>query len=140
MTPITIKATVNAPVAKVWDYYSLPEHVVQWNAAHESWHCPKAENDFKVGGRFSYRMEARDGSFGFDFAGVYNSVNPQESFAYTMDDQRKVVIDFVAKNEDTTEITVVFDPESINDPEFQKQGWQAILDNFKIIRKGINSK
>lgn len=136
MEPITIKATVNAPVAKTWEYYSLPEHVTQWNAAHESWHCPKAENDFRTGGRFSYRMEARDGSFGFDFGGVYDSVKLQESFAYTMDDNRKVTIDFVALDENTTGLTVVFDPESINDPEFQKQGWQAILDNFKSYTEG----
>ncbi len=131
MDSISINASVNAPIAKVWEYYTTAEHVTKWNAAHESWHCPKAENDFREGGKFSYRMEARDGSFGFDFGGIYDSVKPQESFAYTLDDQRKASISFEAKGQDTTIVSVVFDPETINDPEFQKLGWQAILDNFK---------
>lgn len=131
MEAITVKSSVNAGLEKVWDYYNEPVHVQQWNAAHESWHCPKAENDLREGGRFSYRMEARDGSFGFDFGGVYNSVKPKESFSYTMDDQRKVNVSFIPEGEDRTNIVVVFDPEAQNPVEMQEQGWQAILDNFK---------
>lgn len=131
MEAITIKSSVNAGLDKVWDYYNNPQHVQQWNAAHESWHCPKAENDFQEGGRFSYRMEARDGSFGFDFGGVYDTVKPKESFSYTMDDQRKVNVSFVPEREGKTGIVVVFDPEGQNPVEMQEQGWQAILDNFK---------
>ena len=131
MEAITIKTEVNAVLDKVWDYYNNPEHVQQWNAAHESWHCPKAENDLREGGRFSYRMEARDGSFGFDFGGVYTSVQPGKSFTYTMDDERKVSVSFVPEGDSTTGIVVVFDPESQNPVEMQEQGWQAILDNFK---------
>ena len=131
MEAITIKTEVNAGLDKVWDYYNNPEHVQQWNAAHESWHCPKAENDLREGGRFSYRMEARDGSFGFDFGGVDTSVQPGKAFTYTMDDERKVSVSFVPEGDSTTGIVVVFDPESQNPVEMQEQGWQAILDNFK---------
>lgn len=131
MEAITVKSSVNAGLDKVWDYYNEPAHVQQWNAAHESWHCPKAENDLREGGRFSYRMEARDGSFGFDFGGVYDSVKPKESFSYTMDDQRKVVVSFIPEGEAQTNVVVMFDPEAQNPAEMQEQGWQAILDNFK---------
>lgn len=131
MTAITVKSSVKASLDKVWDYYNDPGHVKQWNAAHESWHCPKAENDLREGGRFHYRMEARDGSFGFDFGGVYDTVNPKASFSYTMDDQRKVTVSFVPVDDSQTNVVVVFDPEAENPVEMQQQGWQAILDNFK---------
>ncbi len=131
MEAITIESTVNASLEKVWDYYNNPEHVQQWNAAHESWHCPKAENDLKEGGRFRYRMEARDGSFGFDFGGTYNNVVANKSLDYTMDDQRKVTVSFIPEGESRTNVVVVFEPESQNSIEMQEQGWQAILDNFK---------
>ena len=131
MNPITIKTIVNAPVTKAWECYHLPKHVTQWNAAHESWHCPRAENDLSVGGRFNYRMEARDGSFGFDLGGVYTAIKPGVYFDYTLDDERKVRVSFAEKGAEVTEVTVVFEPESENPVEMQEQGWQAILDNFK---------
>ncbi|MEK7672395.1 MAG: SRPBCC family protein [Patescibacteria group bacterium] len=130
ISPITIEASVNAPVEKVWEMYTKPEFVTKWNQASPDWHCPKGENDMRVGGKFSYRMEAKDGSFGFDFGGVYSEVTPLQSFAYEMGDGRKVAVTF-AKVENGTKVTTTFDPETENSVELQRQGWQSILDNFK---------
>lgn len=130
LAKITINAVVNAPLQKVWDYYSQPEHVTKWSFADESWHSPRAENDLRTGGKFLTRMEAKDGSAGFDFEGIYDSVEQLKSFQYTMSDGRTVSTAFTDMGEQT-EITVTFDPETENEPEFQRQGWQAILDNFK---------
>ncbi len=127
---VTIEATVNAPVDKVWNYWTEPNHITQWNAASPDWHSPRAENDLKVGGRFNIRMEAKDGSFGFDFEGVYDIVIPNKQIAYTMSDGRKVDTTFTA-NGNTTKIVTVFDAESENPVEMQREGWQAILNNFK---------
>lgn len=126
---ITVEATVHAPVEKVWEAYNNEKDIVQWNAAHESWHCPSSENDLRVGGKFKNRMEAKDGSFGFDFEGTYDVVEVHKQIDYTMADGRKVRTSFAATH-GQTKIEITFDPESENDPEFQKQGWQAILDNF----------
>ena len=104
--------------------------MIQWNHASDDWHSTKAINDLRIGGRFSYRMEAKDGSFGFDFEGTYVSVVYPKHIAYTMDDQRFVTIEFHAK-ENETNVDVIFEAESENDVELQRQGWQAILDNFK---------
>ncbi|HAX03901.1 MAG: hypothetical protein A2Y45_07720 [Tenericutes bacterium GWC2_34_14] len=127
---IHIKQHIAKPVEKVWDLYTKPEHVIQWNHASDDWHSTKAINDLRIGGRFSYRMEAKDGSFGFDFEGTYVSVVYPKHIAYTMDDQRFVTIEFHAK-ENETNVDVIFEAESENDVELQRQGWQAILDNFK---------
>jgi uncharacterized protein YndB with AHSA1/START domain len=127
---VEISATVNAPVAKVWEYWNAPEHITKWNSPHESWHSPRAENDLRVGGRFMARMEAKDGSMGFDFGGVYDEVTPNKLIAYTMDDKRAVRVEFI-DNGDSTTINESFDPEDQNPVDFQKQGWQAILDHFK---------
>lgn len=138
---INVEATINAPVEKVWEAYTNPDAITAWNAPSDDWHCPKAENDLQVGGRFLYRMEARDGSEGFDFTGVYTSVTPHERIAYTMDDPegtqasdgaggREVETVFTSEGE-STHVAVSFDPENENPEEFQRQGWQAILDNFK---------
>src|SRR3989339_621593 len=127
---IHIKQHIAKPVEKVWDLYTKPEHVIQWNHASDDWHSTKAINDLRIGGRFSYRMEAKDGSFGFDFDGTYVSVVYPKHIAYTMDDQRFVTIEFHAK-ENETNVDVIFEAESENDVELQRQGWQAILDNFK---------
>ena len=129
-TKVTIQTTVNAPLEKTWRLWNTAEHVKQWNNASPDWHTPKAENDLREGGSFSYRMEAKDGSFGFDFGGVYDEVKPNEKLAYTMDDGRKVQVTFTGKG-DQTEITEVFDAEEENSIELQRTGWQAILDNFK---------
>ena len=126
---ITITATINANAKKVWDYYTNPEHIVKWNFADPSWHCPKATNDMKVGGKYFARMEAKDGSFGFDFKAIYEEIKTGESFSYSFGD-RKATVEF--KNlENQTEITIVFDPENENPIEMQKGGWQAILNSFK---------
>jgi uncharacterized protein YndB with AHSA1/START domain len=127
---ITIGATVNAPVEKVWQYWGAPEHITKWNSPSPDWHTPYAENDLRTGGKFVSRMEAKDGSFGFDFGGVYDEVIPNERIAYTMGDNRQAVIDFT-KEGNQTKIVIVFDAEHENPIEFQQAGWQAILDSFK---------
>ena len=127
---ITISATVNADAKKVWDYYVLPEHITQWNFADPSWCCPSASNDLQVGGKYVARMEAKDGSFGFDLEAIYSEITSGKSFTFGLADGRQVNALFHAKGTQT-EVDITFDPESENPPEFQKQGWQAILNNFK---------
>jgi uncharacterized protein YndB with AHSA1/START domain len=108
----------------------LPEHITKWNSASDDWHTPYAENDLRTGGKFLSRMEAKDGSFGFDFGGVYDEVIPNKLIAYTMGDSRKVKVDFAANGNSTT-VTTNFEAETENTIELQKNGWQAILNNFK---------
>ena len=129
-TKVTVENTVNAPVEKVWKLYTGPEHIKKWNSASDDWHTPSAENDLRVGGKFSSRMEAKDGSMGFDFAGVYDDVKTNELIAYTMGDGRQAKITF-ANQDNKTKVAVTFDAETQNSVEMQKDGWQAILDNFK---------
>ncbi len=126
---ITIKATVLADKQKVWDYYTNPEHITKWNFADPSWHCPAATNDMKVGGRYVARMEAKDGSFGFDFDAVYTEINIGKSFTYEFGG-RLAAVDFKEIGKQT-EVNVTFDPETENSIELQRNGWQAILNNFK---------
>lgn len=128
---ITIEATVNAPLEKVWNYWNDKDHVVKWNTASPDWHTPKAENDLRVGGTFSYRMEAKDGSFGFDFGGTYDVVKANEQLAYTLGDGRKVTIDFTNKD-GHTHICESFEAETQNSMDLQRLGWQSILNNFKM--------
>jgi uncharacterized protein YndB with AHSA1/START domain len=130
MEKITIEVSISADAKKVWDYYTKPEHITQWNFADKSWHCPKAENDLRVGGKYRARMEAKDGSFGFDFEAVYNEVIDQTSITYTMTDGRVATTVFEAEG-GVTKMTITFDPEKENPIEMQKGGWQSILDNFK---------
>lgn len=127
---VTIKATIHAPVEKVWELWNTADHVTKWNNASPDWHTPKAENDFREGGAFVYRMEAKDGSFGFDFGGVYDRVKELEEVAYTLGDGRKVAIRFKADGA-YTHIVENFEAEGMNPVEMQQQGWQSILDNFK---------
>lgn len=129
-TAITVEADINAPVEKVWKLWTTPEHIMKWNSASEDWHTPKAENDLRKGGSFSSRMEARDGSFGFDFGGIYDDVEPNKLIAYTMSDGRKVFVNFTQEG-NKTHVSETFDAESTNSLEMQQAGWQAILDNFK---------
>jgi uncharacterized protein YndB with AHSA1/START domain len=129
-TSITIEAIINAPVEKVWEYWSKPEHITLWCFASPDWHAPHAENDLQAGGRFSTRMEAKDGSFGFDFWGIYDEVKSNELIAYTMGDGRKVSILF-STDGNTTKLVETFEAENENPVEMQRGGWQAILDNFK---------
>ncbi len=129
---IKVQVMIDEPVKKAWEAYTDPKHIVKWNHASDDWRCPHAENDLRVGGRFSARMESKDGSEGFDFGGKYTEVVPLKAIAYTMDgkDKRKAKITF-EKVFDSTAVSVSFDPEDENPIEMQKGGWQAILDNYK---------
>ena len=129
-TVITVANTINAPVSKVWEYWTKPEHITKWSNASDEWHTPRAENDLCAGGSFLSRMEARDGSMGFDFGGVYDVVTPEKYIEYTLGDDRKVKISFDADG-DTTNVTESFEAEGTNPLEMQRGGWQDILDNFK---------
>jgi uncharacterized protein YndB with AHSA1/START domain len=130
-TKITVEATIRADKDKVWDYYTNPDHITQWNFADPSWHCPGADNDMKIGGTYRARMEARDGSFGFDFEAVYTDLAIGDSFTYVMPDDREVTVTF-NEGGGKTHVNVTFDAETENPVEMQKGGWQAILNNFKI--------
>lgn len=127
---ISVQATVQSDINKVWDTWTESKHIRKWNTPSPDWHTTKAENDLKTGGRFSSTMEAKDGSFGFDFAGIYNEVIPNQKIKYTIDDGRKVEIIFKKVGHGVL-VTEVFEPETQNTPEMQQQGWQAILNNFK---------
>lgn len=127
---ITIEATINAPIKKVWEFWTAPAHIVNWAFASDDWHSPLAENDIRTGGKFLTRMEAKDGSFGFDFEGIYDEVKTNERIAYSLGDERKVTITFIDQGNET-KVIETFDPENQNPIEMQRAGWQAILDNFK---------
>ena len=129
-TIITVSAIVKASVKKVWQYWTEPQHIMQWNNASDDWHTPKAENDLREGGTFSTRMEAKDGSFGFDFGGVYDKIKEHELIEYTIGDGRKVKIVFSTNGNETT-VVESFEAETENSIELQQGGWQAILNNFK---------
>lgn len=126
---IAVETTVHAPIERVWQAYTTPEDIVQWNAASDDWHTTKASVDLRVGGAFSSRMEAKDGSFGFDFAGTYTSVVPHSLLEYSFGD-RTARVDF-ADTREGVNVKVAFEAETTHSIEQQQQGWQAILDNFK---------
>ena len=127
---ITVESTVKASVQKVWKLWTEPSHIKNWNNASDDWHTPAAENDLKVGGKFNVRMEAKDGSFGFDFGGAYDEVKLNQTIAYTIGDGRKVKVAFAEKRNET-KVTETFEPENENSLDLQRNGWQTILDNFK---------
>ncbi len=127
---ITVETLVNAPLEKVWDAWTNPEHLTKWVFASDDWEAPHAANDLRVGGRFKTRMQAKDQSAGFDFEGTYTNVNGHELIEYSMDDGRKVKITF-EETPEGVKVTESFDPETLNPEEMQKAGWQSILDNFK---------
>lgn len=127
---ITVETIVNATVENVWKYWTDPQHITKWNNASDDWHTPFAENDLRAGGKFLSRMEAKDGSFGFDFSGIYDEVKLNEIISYILGDGRKVKIIFIAQ-ENKTKIIEIFESENTNSIELQQKGWQAILDNFK---------
>ena len=129
-TKITVAATISANTKKVWEYYTMPEHITKWNFASDDWHCPKAENDLRTGGKLNSRMEAKDGSFGFDFEAIYDEVITQKKITYTMLDGRRATTLFDIQS-DKTKVTTTFDAENENPVEMQRTGWQAILYNFK---------
>jgi uncharacterized protein YndB with AHSA1/START domain len=127
---ITVETLVNATIEKVWTFWTKPEHITQWNNASEDWHTTRAENDLRIGGKFLSRMEAKDGSFGFDFEGIYTDIITNEKISYTLLDDRKVTITF-SPIKNGVQITETFEAETENKLELQKLGWQAILNNFK---------
>lgn len=127
---ITIKTTIDAPVERVWEAYTTPADITRWNFASDEWCCPSAEADLKVGGAYKARMEAKDGSLGFDFEAVYDEVEPNKALTLVMTDGRKARTTFVT-TENGTEVTTVFDAEDQNSIAMQRDGWQAILNNFK---------
>lgn len=129
-TRITLENTVRASIEKVWNHWTTPEHITKWSYASDDWHTPFAENDLRAGGRFMSRMEAKDGSFGFDFGGEYDEVKTNEMISYTMDDGRTVQITFIDQG-NQTKIIETFEAENENPVEMQRDGWQAILENFK---------
>ena len=129
-TAITIEALINVPEDKVWELWTQPEHIIQWNNASDDWHTTAATNDLQTGGRFSSIMAAKDGSFSFDFWGIYDKVKKHQTLAYTMGDGRKAETTFTKKGQ-TTLVTTVFEAETENSVELQQGGWQAILNNFK---------
>lgn len=128
-TKITISASVKADAKKAWDAYTLPQHITKWNFASDDWQCPSAENDLRVGGKYKARMEAKDGSFGFDFEAVYDEIIPLQKITYTMGDGRKATTLFETTN-GITKVTTTFDAETMNPVEMQQAGWQMILNNF----------
>jgi len=135
---ITIGIDVKADLPTVWEHWTDPRHIVNWNFAIDTWHCPKASNDLRVGGRFSYTMAAKDGSFSFDFEGSYESVEPERSLVINLGDDRRVWVTFTEANGLTT-VTEVFEAEDQNSAEMQRAGWQSILGNFKAYVEGSNS-
>jgi uncharacterized protein YndB with AHSA1/START domain len=136
MQKIVVETIVEAPIALVWDTFTEPNHVTHWYFASDDWHCPSAENDLKVGGEFHFQMSAKDGSFGFDFCGIYDVVDHHKHFTYHLADGRVIHVDF-EEVEGGTKVTEQFDPENQNPPEMQQTGWQMILNNFKKYTESL---
>jgi uncharacterized protein YndB with AHSA1/START domain len=130
-TIISVLAKIDAPLEKVWKFWTTSEDIINWNNASDDWHTTRAENDLQVGGKFNYRMEAKDGSAGFDFEGIYDQVVTHQLIEYTIVDGRKVKI-VLSSLDYNTEVIETFEAESENSIEMQRGGWQAILDNFKL--------
>lgn len=135
-TQIIVQVSVNAPLETAWRTWNSPEHITNWNFANDDWCCPRAEVDLRTGGSFSSRMEAKDGSFGFDFSATYDAVEPMRHIAYTMPDGRKVTIQF-AETDGITRIEQTFDAETENSVELQQAGWQAIMNNYQRYTEGL---
>ncbi|CAN5780233.1 SRPBCC family protein [soil metagenome] len=129
-TVITIEITIEAPIEKVWKYWTKPEHIIKWNNASEDWHTPSAKNDLRKGGSFVYRMEAKNGSMGFDFGGVFDEVINHKYIENTLDDGRKVTVTFTDLG-NAAKVVESFEAEDTNPIEMQRGGWQNILDSFK---------
>lgn len=132
---ITVETDINASLERVWEAYTSPEEIVEWNAASDDWHTTRAENDLTVGGTFLSRMEAKDGSAGFDFSGEYTSIKPLEHIAYVLEDGRNVVVKF-SEEGGGVHVEVSFDPEHENTLSMQRSGWQSILNNFARYVEG----
>lgn len=126
---ISVETAVKAPPSDVWSAWTSPEDIVQWNAASEDWHTPSAEIDLREGGQFTYRMEAKDGSMGFDFFGTFTRIVENTMLEYSLEDDRRVLVEFI-ESPDSVTVRETFDADSEHEGEQQRQGWQAILDNF----------
>ncbi len=135
MELITVESTIEAPIDMVWDFWTKPEHVMHWNFASNDWHCPNANSDFNVGGEFHYIMAAKDGSVEFDFCGTFTKIIDKTFIEIFLEDGRELNIQFESEG-NTTKIIETFEPEEVNSIELQKQGWQAILNNFKLYVEG----
>lgn len=134
---ITVQNLVKKPIDKVWESWTSPEHITQWNQASPEWHCPKASNDVSEGGNFSFTMAAKDGSFSFDLTGVYSNVVKNAFLAYTFPDGRDVEVRF-SEVADGVEVVQTFDPEHMNPLDLQRLGWQSIMDSFKSYTEGLS--
>ncbi|MFN8164696.1 MAG: SRPBCC family protein [Bacteroidia bacterium] len=128
-TKITVEATTTASLQTAWDNYTKPEHITKWNFASDDWHCPSSEIDLRVGGKMRSRMEAKDGSFGFDFEAEYTEIIPLKKIVYKIADGREAATTFSEEN-GKTKVTTIFEAESVNSVDLQKGGWQAILNNY----------
>ena len=135
-SPITVETVVPVSREAAWDAYTTPDHITRWNFASPDWTCPSADVDLREGGRHTARMEAKDGSFGFDFTAIYEAIEPERSFTYRMEDGRIVTTTFEQLG-DTTRVTTVFDAETENPVDMQRDGWQAILNNFKAHAESL---
>lgn len=133
---ITVQITVNAPIEKVWEYWNQPEHITKWAFASNDWEAPESENNVSVGGKFKTRMQSKDKKEGFDFEGTYTAVKEHNLIAYNMSDGRNVKVTF-EQTPEGVRVTEAFDPENENSEEMQRNGWQAILNNFK---KAVETK
>lgn len=133
---ITIETLIHAPINLVWDTWNSPNHVVHWNHASDDWHSPKADNNFVVGGKFVYRMEAKDNSFGFDFSGTYEEIVDKKRVVTRLDDNRLVKTEFHVEN-DSVRIVETFEAEDQNSIELQREGWSAILNNYKLYTESL---
>lgn len=133
-TKVTVQTSINASIEKVWKCWTSADDIINWYFASEDWHTPRAENNLIIGGKFNYRMEAKDGSFGFDLEGVFNKITTNKLIEYILADDRKVSIEFDS-SENVTMVTETFETENENPIELQRGGWQAILDHFKIYVK-----
>lgn len=127
---ISVETNIDADIEKVWEFWTEPDHIVKWNNASDEWHTPDAKNSLEEGGKFIYRMEAKDGSAGFDFIGVYKGIKDKEMIDYDLEDGRNVIVYF-EKSDGKVKVKEDFEPEEINPKDMQKEGWQAILNNFK---------
>lgn len=130
MKTVTVEIKIKRDIKTVWDYWTTPEHITQWNFASQEWHCPSAEHDLEPGGKLKYRMAAKDGSMAFDYTGTFTNVQPKELLEHRLDDGRKVTVRFTTES-GITKVVESFEVEDENSIDMQRQGWQAILNNFK---------
>ncbi len=130
MEPITVEITILKPVAKVWDYFTEPEHITNWNFSNDQWICPSAENDLQVGGTFDYRMEQKEEDYGFNYRGTYDEIIPLQKINYHFTDGRKVEVFFESQEGNMTKVTQIFEPDPEQPAQMQLEGWYGILDNF----------